>query len=151
MNMSSLDMASHDILDEGSPQKVRRAWNPARRLALLVVCSAGRLMSKQTLQLFELHVLLAMLQEGAETYSVPLVLALERRTERSVAQAAVFIALKRLERKGLVSSRLEEPHDGRTRRYFKLTRQGLAAIEATRLEHLRLWQGSRRLLGIRKA
>ena len=108
-------------------------------------------MSKQTLQLFELHVLLAMLQEGAETYSVPLVLALERRTERSVAQAAVFIALKRLERKGLVSSRLEEPNDGRTRRYFKLTQQGLAAIEATRLEHLRLWQGSRRLLGIRKA
>jgi DNA-binding PadR family transcriptional regulator len=108
-------------------------------------------MSTQTLQLFELHVLLAMLQEGAETYSVPLVLALERRTGRSVAQAAVFIALKRLERKGLVVSRLEEPPDGRTRRYFKLTRPGLAAIEATRLEHLRLWQGSRRLLGIRKA
>jgi DNA-binding PadR family transcriptional regulator len=70
-------------------------------------------MSTQTLQLFELHVLLAMLQEGARNLQRPLVLALERRTGRSVAQAAVFIALKRLERKGLVSSRLEEPHDGR--------------------------------------
>jgi DNA-binding PadR family transcriptional regulator len=120
-------------------------------LALLVVCSLGTPMSKQTLQLFELHVLVAMLHEGAETYSVPLVLALERRTGRPVAQAAVFIALKRLERKGLVSSRLEEPDEGRPRRYFKLTRQGLAAIEATRREHLRLWQGSSRLLGIRKA
>src|SRR5262245_35716773 len=108
-------------------------------------------MSKQTLQLFELHVLLAMLHEGAETYSVPLVLALERRTGRPVAQAAVFIALKRLERKGLVNSRLEEPDDRRPRRYFKLTRQGLSAIEATRLEHLRLWHGTRRLLGTRKA
>lgn len=108
-------------------------------------------MAKQALQLFELHVLLAMLHEGAETYSVPLVQALERRTGRPVAQAAVFIALKRLERKGLVTSRLEEPDDGRTRRYFKLTSQGLSAIESTRAEHLRLWQGARRLLRIGKA
>jgi DNA-binding PadR family transcriptional regulator len=108
-------------------------------------------MPKKTLQLFELHVLVAMLQEGGETYSVPLVLALERRTGRSIAQAAVFIALKRLERRGLVASRLEEPDDGRTRRYFKLTRQGLSAIEATRVEHLRLWQDPRRPLRIRKA
>jgi DNA-binding PadR family transcriptional regulator len=108
-------------------------------------------MPKKTLQLFELHVLVAMLQEGGETYSVPLVLALERRTGRSIAQAAVFIALKRLERRGLVASRLEEPDDGRTRRYFKLTRQGLSAIEATRVEHLRLWQDARRPLRIRKA
>ena len=57
---------------------------------------------KQTLQHFELHVLLAMLRERGETYSVPLVVALEKRMERPVAQAAVFIALGRLERKGLV-------------------------------------------------
>jgi DNA-binding MarR family transcriptional regulator len=93
-------------------------------------------MSRQTLQLFELHVLLAMLPEGGETYSVPLVLALERRARRSVPQAAVFIALKRLERKGLVISRLEDSHDGCL--YFKLTREGLAASEGTRRGHLRL-------------
>jgi DNA-binding PadR family transcriptional regulator len=108
-------------------------------------------MPKPTLQLFELHVLVAMLHEGNETYSVPLVLALEQRTGRPVAQAAVFIALKRLERKGLVTSRLHEPDDGRARRYFKLTRPGVAAIEATRAEHLRLWQGVRRPLRTRKA
>ena len=60
-------------------------------------------MPKQTLQHFELHVLLAMLREGGETYSVPLVVALEKRMERPVAQAAVFIALSRLEKKGLVA------------------------------------------------
>ena len=65
-------------------------------------------MPKQTLQHFELHVLLAMLREGGETYSVPLVVALEKRMERPVAQAAVFIALSRLEKKGLVTSRLDE-------------------------------------------
>ena len=108
-------------------------------------------MPKPTLQLFELHVLVAMLHEGNETYSVPLVLALEQRTGRPVAQAAVFIALKRLERKGLVTSRLHEPDDGRARRYFMLTRPAVSAIEATRAEHLRLWQGVRRPLRTRKA
>ena len=108
-------------------------------------------MSKQTLQHFELHVLLAMVREQGETYSVPLVLALEKRTGRPVAQAAVFIALKRLERKGLVSSRLDEPDSGRARRYFRLTRQGLDAVAAHRVEHARLWQGLGRLLRTHKA
>ena len=69
-------------------------------------------MGKQTLQHFELHVLLAMLRERGETYSVPLVLALEQRMERPVSQAAVFIALSRLEKKGLVASRLDERDGG---------------------------------------
>lgn len=103
-------------------------------------------MGKQTLQHFELHVLLAMLLDGGETYSVPLVVALEKRMERSVSQAAVFIALSRLERKGLVASRLDERGGGRARRYFKLTRQGLTVVKETRVEHARLWRGLDRLL-----
>ena len=108
-------------------------------------------MGKQTRPHFELHVLLAMLRERGETYSVPLVLALEQRTGRPVAQAAVFIALKRLERKGLVTSRLEEPDSGRARRYFSVTPEGLAAIEAHRVEHARLWQGIGRVFRAHKA
>jgi PadR family transcriptional regulator PadR len=100
-------------------------------------------MSKQTLQHFELHVLLAMLLDGSETYSVPLVVALERRMERPVSQAAVFIALSRLEKKSLVTSRLDEPEGGRARRYFKLTRQGLTLVKEARVEHARLWRGLR--------
>lgn len=98
------------------------------------------------LQHFELHILLAMLIQGGETYSVPLVLALERRMGRPVAQAAVFIALSRLEKKGLVRSRLEESDRGRTRRYFKLTREGRAVVKEARTEHARLWRGLGRLL-----
>lgn len=98
------------------------------------------------LQHFELHVLLAMLRQRGETYSVPLVLELERRTGRPVSQAAVFIALGRLEKKGLVVSRLDEPDGGRVRRYFKLTKQGLAVVKEHRLEHARLWRGFGRLL-----
>ena len=108
-------------------------------------------MGKHTLQHFELHVLLAMLRERDETYSVPLVLALEKRLERSVSQAAVFIALRRLERKGFVSSRMDEPDGGRPRRYFTVTKHGIAAVEANRAEHARLWRGLDRLLRARKA
>lgn len=108
-------------------------------------------MAKPTLQHFELHVLLSMLREKGETYSVPLVLALEKRMQRPVAQAAVFIALNRLEKKGLVSSRMDQPATGRARRYFRLTREGVAAVKAQHTEHLRLWQGLHRFLGTRKA
>jgi PadR family transcriptional regulator PadR len=108
-------------------------------------------MPKHTLQHFELHVLLAMLREGDETYSVPLVLALEKRTGRPVSQAAVFITLSRLEKKGLVASRLDESDTRRTRRYFRLTRPGLAAIKAHRAEHVRLWRGLEGFLRTPKA
>jgi PadR family transcriptional regulator PadR len=100
------------------------------------------------LQRFELHILLAMLLQRGETYSVPLVLALEKRMGRPVAQAAVFIALSRLERKGLVKSRLEDSEGGRTRRYFRLTQRGLAVIKEERVEHARLWRGLGRSLDI---
>ena len=99
----------------------------------------------KALQHFELEILLAMLAEPGETYSVPLVLALERRTGRPVAQAAVFIALSRLERQGLVASRLDDGV-GRARRYFKLTRAGVLTLRATHSEHARLWKGLGRLL-----
>lgn len=108
-------------------------------------------MAKQTLQNFELHVLLAMLLERSETYSVPLVIALEKRTNRPVSQAAVFIALTRLEKKGLVTSRLDERDRRRARRYFKLTKRGLAVVKESRLEHARLWRGLGRLLGTHKS
>ena len=103
-------------------------------------------MGKQTLQVFELHVLLAMLRLGGDAYSVPLVLELEKRTGRPVAQAAVFITLGRLEKKGLVASRLEEPEGGRVRRYFKVTKRGLTVVKDTREEHAKLWHSMTDLL-----
>jgi PadR family transcriptional regulator PadR len=108
-------------------------------------------MGKQTLQHFELHVLLAMLRLGGDAYSVPLVLELEKRTGRPVAQAAVFITLGRLEKKGLVVSRMEETETGRVRRYFKVTKQGLTVLKDAREEHARLWHSMARVLRSHKA
>ena len=91
-----------------------------------------------------------MLQLGGEAYSVPLVLELEERTGREVAQAAVFIALRRLERKGLVTSRLDEravKETGRVRRYFRTTPKALHRLRETRRSLVRLWEGLDVVLG----
>lgn len=101
-------------------------------------------MAKDTLGEFEHQVLLAVLRLGGEAYSVPLVLELEERTGREVAQAAVFIALRRLETKGLLTSRFDDhavPETGRVRRYFKLTPAAVRRLKETRRELVRLWEG----------
>ena len=109
-------------------------------------------MGKQTLQHFELHVLLAMLRERGETYSVPLVVALEKRMERPVAQAAVFIALEPARKQGTGRRPgSTSATAARSRRYFQRDQPGLAAIKENRLEHERLWRGLGRVLSVPKA
>ena len=105
-------------------------------------------MGERVLGEFEHQVLLAILREGSESYSVEVVLELERRTGREVATAAVYVALTRLERKDFVSSRMVEPKGarGHVRRYFRLTPEGLNALRASRRTFLRLWEGVEPLL-----
>lgn len=101
-------------------------------------------MGRESLGEFELQVLLAILRLGAESYSVPIVLELEERTERSVAPAAVYIALRRLEKKDLVTSRLSTaaPEDGgRPRRYFKLSKAAFERLREEQRTMARLWEG----------
>ncbi len=61
-------------------------------------------MTQTTLGQFEHQVLLAILRHGSESYSVDIVLELERHTGREVATSAVFVALKRLDSKGFLLS-----------------------------------------------
>jgi PadR family transcriptional regulator PadR len=92
----------------------------------------------------EHQVLLAILQLGGEAYSVSVVTELEERTGREVAQAAVFIVLRRLEEKGLLTSRIDDravEDTGRVRRYFKPTRQALRRLKESRDAYIRLWDG----------
>ena len=58
-------------------------------------------MGRETLGNFEHQILVTVLRLGGEAYSVPVVEELEERTGREVSQAAVFIVLRRLEKKGL--------------------------------------------------
>ena len=92
-------------------------------------------MTRRGLGEFEQQVLLTILHMGGEGYSVPMVLEMEERAGREVSQAAVYIALRRLEEKGLVSSRMEpgeETESGRERRWFSVTRSGMEALRETR-------------------
>jgi DNA-binding PadR family transcriptional regulator len=79
--------------------------------------------------------LLAILQCGDEAYTVPIRHVLAERSGRRITRGALYTSLDRLEAKGLVSSQLGEPlavRGGRSRRYFAVTRTGLAALRTAR-------------------
>jgi DNA-binding PadR family transcriptional regulator len=101
-------------------------------------------MGKQLLGEFEHHVLLALLRQGEEGYSVPIITVLQDRTGRDVAPAAVYIALRRLEDRGLLTSHLRAapPEDGgRERRYYSITPEGLDRMAEARASLMKLWDG----------
>ena len=101
-------------------------------------------MGRSALGEFEHQVLLAILRLGRESYSVPIVAELEERTGRGVATSAVYIALRRLEKKGLLVSRLETPEESGEpypRRWFTLTEEALEPLRESRRAYLSLWDG----------
>src|SRR5262245_23157621 len=99
---------------------------------------------------FEEVVLLAVLRLGAGAYAIPIREEIRRRARRRVARGALYTALDRLEDKGLLSSSMGESRPergGRSRRYFKLTARGLAALRDCRRARLDLWEGLEAVLG----
>ena len=98
----------------------------------------------------ELLVLLALIRLGDEAYGVPISDEIEATLGRSVSVGSVYITLDRLERKGLVSSRLGEPtaeRGGRAKTYFRPTASGLREVRLARRTLMRLWQGMPQLEG----
>jgi DNA-binding PadR family transcriptional regulator len=93
---------------------------------------------------FEHRVLLATLHLRAEAFTASIVDELESRSGREVAPAAVYIALKRLEKRGLVASEVRKEEGSgtvRPRRYFEVTSSGVDLLRETRSELNRLWSG----------
>jgi DNA-binding PadR family transcriptional regulator len=109
-------------------------------------------MAREALGEFEQMVLLAILHLGDEVYGVPIVDEIERRTGRSVAPAAVYITLRRLEQKGLLSSWMSDPtaeRGGKARRCVNVTRAGLEMLRESRQVIDQMWKGlDPRLRGI---
>ncbi len=106
-------------------------------------------MVRENLGDFEHQVLIAVLRLGGEAYSVPIVEELEECAGREVAQAAVFIVLRRLEKKGLLTSRFDRQaaaDTGHVRRYFKLTPAGMHKLRESRRQLARLWKGMETIL-----
>ena len=97
-----------------------------------------------TLGEFEQLVLLAILRLGDEAYTVPIIDEIEERTGRQVQHASVYVALRRLEKKGLVRSRMSDPtstRGGRSRRYFHIEPGALPLLAAQRDALLSMWEG----------
>lgn len=109
-------------------------WQHAR-------CTVG---DKSALGEFEHHVLLAALRLGDDAYTTSILTELEGRTGREVSAAAVYIALRRLERSGLVRTRLQrgtELGERRERRYVRVTATGVRMAREARRRLVRLWDG----------
>lgn len=93
---------------------------------------------------FEHLVLLAILRLGDDAYGIPVVEEIGRRTDRSASKASVYVALRRLEKKGLVQAEMSEPtpeRGGRAKKYFSLTSRGLALVRDSRRDLFRMWDG----------
>ena len=93
---------------------------------------------------FEQIVLLAILRLGEEAYGVPIVEEIQRRTGREVSRTAVYVALTRLEKRGLVSSRMGDPtpeRGGKAKRYFKVEPPAIERIRDSKDALVRMWDG----------
>jgi DNA-binding PadR family transcriptional regulator len=99
---------------------------------------------------FELLVLLALIRLGDEAYGVPISEAIEESSGKEVALGSVYVTLERLERKGLVTSRLGEPtpeRGGRAKTYFRVTAKGLRAVKQAQRTLVSLWKNVPQLEG----
>ena len=114
----------------------------AQRPLVRPISSRMLAMARDLLGETEHLVLLALVRLGGSQYGVPILDEIAERTGRTPSRAAVYIALQRLEAKGLLSSRLGEPsaeRGGRAPRYFKLERPGLLALRESRKALVSMW------------
>jgi DNA-binding PadR family transcriptional regulator len=80
---------------------------------------------------FEQRILFALIHLGADAYGVLIRQEIEERTGRAVTAGALYTALDRLEKRGLVSSRLGEPtpeRGGKRKRLYTVEPAGERAL-----------------------
>jgi DNA-binding PadR family transcriptional regulator len=99
-------------------------------------------MSKNHLGEFEEIVMLTVAILGDEAYGVTITEEIESRLERQVSMGALQTVLRRLEKKGFLSSEFGEPtqiRGGKRKRFFKLTAYGKEILMETRDQRKALW------------
>src|SRR5215471_17141395 len=100
---------------------------------------------------FEQVVLLSIVRLDADAYGRAVLREVSARLERDVAAGAVQATLDRLERKGLVRSRLgtgTPVRDGRARRFYTVLPEGRKALNEARTVHDAIWSGLARPLKV---
>lgn len=93
---------------------------------------------------FEQAVLITIIRLGDEAYGRAILKDVRERLERDVAPGAVHATLDRLEKKGLLSSKLGSGtpvRAGRARRYYRLKPAGVSALNDARAAVDNIWRG----------
>ena len=89
-------------------------------------------------------VLLALLRLGDQAYGVSVRQEIAKCIDRDVSVGAIYATLDRLEEKGYVTSSMGEPtpqRGGRPKRFFRVTANGVSAVNRTRQAFVRMSKG----------
>jgi PadR family transcriptional regulator PadR len=93
---------------------------------------------------FEHSLLAALAHLGEDAYTVTIREFLETSTGRTVSPGAIYTALRRLERRGYVSSQFGEPtpeRGGKRKKYYALRRPGAEALQESQHQLSQLTRG----------
>lgn len=92
----------------------------------------------------EEQILLAVWRLGHEAYGVPIRQYLKDVTGKNISIGGIYVPLDRLVRRGFLEAEQSDPRPergGMSRRYYRLTGDGVRALEAARAIHEKLWDG----------
>jgi PadR family transcriptional regulator PadR len=101
-------------------------------------------MNTEPLGELEHLVLLAIIRLGRDASGVPIMAELRKHSRRPILPPSVYLALRRLESKGLIQSRMGAPEarrGGRARRCFTATASAMKAVRDSQRTLTRLWDG----------
>ncbi len=107
-------------------------------------------MPKESLGEFEALVLLAALRLGHEAYGLLIAEEIKAIAGRATARASVYVTLRRLEKKGLITTRHEKPEDapnGNPRRFVQVEPEAVVLVGESRRALQRMWSGIEDVLG----
>ena len=89
-------------------------------------------------------ILLAIGRLDDTAYCVPIRAEVSKMTGTDWCFGAVYVPLDRLEKKGMISSRLgpsTPARGGRSKRFYRITREGLKALAEVKKLHQTAWEG----------
>jgi len=91
----------------------------------------------------EEQILLAIWKLGDEAYGVPIRNYLKEITNKNISIGGIYVPLDRLVRKGYLESFQSDPkpeRGGMSRRYYKLTSEGVEILKEAKKVHETLWE-----------
>jgi len=92
----------------------------------------------------EEFLLLAIWRLRENAYGVTIMEQIRQATGKNWAYGALFVMLRRLEKKGCLTSYFTQPsptRGGKSKRIFRLTREGIKALEEVRKVQESVWAG----------